>query len=325
MTLAISKQIFYSQDIWELTNLTQEMVGQKCWEARLGYLGIVRLEIGAKIPSSEVKLSRSYNGEWGFSSWEADWQLNNLNGNIISSKALKNREMEIEQKLKVLEDTVISSVELNQFNFGIRIGFDNKYSLTVTPQDLKSLDANIHWMLKLPDEQGLLQVGPKLTWSITPIGIPVYDREEGSAGLENLPQDFEVAKRLAYADPLLFESWILALLNAKPIKNQPKGIDGEIFLEDDKSSAKLRVLVEVKTGRLDNKAFEKVKAIVSQENNTLGLIVTLEEPAVLALAKQTFFDVPDLGHFPKVKILTVKDLLEKDAKLDLASLKAKEL
>jgi hypothetical protein len=325
MTLAITKQIFYSQDIWELSNLSQEIVGQKCWEARLGYLGIVRLEIGAKIPSNNVKLYRKYKGAWSFSSWEADWQLDNLKGIITSSKELKNKEIEIEQKLKLLEDTIISSVEINQFTFGLRIGFDNKYSLTVTPQNLKSLDAHLHWMLKLPDEQGLLQVGPKLSWSITPLGIPVYDREEGSAGLEKLPKDFEVAKRLAYADPLLFESWILALLEAKPIKNPLKGIVGEIILEGYKSSAKLRVLVEVKTGRLDNKFFEKFKAIVSQENNTLGLIVSLEQPAVTTLERQTFFDVPDLGHFPKVKILTVKDLLEKNTKVDLAFLKTEKL
>ena len=70
-----------------------------------------------------------------------------------------------------------------------------------------------------------------------------------------IPRDLESVEALAQQNRYQFEWWALGLVNARPAQNQKKGadagVDGYINFFDDESGKSKRVVVQVKSGRVN--------------------------------------------------------------------------
>jgi len=132
------------------------------------------------------------------------------------------------------------------------------------------------------------------------------------------PEDLDGARDLALRDKYQFQWWACSLVNAQPYQGKKKGadggIDGLIFFQDDKGAAK-KIVVSVKGGENVNVAMVRDLAhVVAREKAEIGLFVTLAEPSKpmeTEAVKEGFYTSPATGAaFPRVQILTIKDLLE---------------
>jgi site-specific DNA-methyltransferase (adenine-specific) len=137
------------------------------------------------------------------------------------------------------------------------------------------------------------------------------------------PKDEGAARQLAQDDRYQFQWWALSLVRAKPLggaegdrkgkKGADKGIDGVItFIEY--GGKPQRALVQVKSGKVNSGDIRDLRGTLERENAAMGLFVTLEAPtrdmekeAVSAgYYHSTFTD----QQYPKLQILTIKDLLD---------------
>lgn len=152
-----------------------------------------------------------------------------------------------------------------------------------------------------------------------------------SRGLKNkiiddgLPKDLAAAKRLFKNDPYNFEYWALHLVNAMPAKNKTKenmkgadqGIDGIIpYIKGIEGNAKKygKIVVQIKGGHVQRNQIATLKGDMEREGAEAGLFVTLEEPTKPmkeeAVGTGKFRTDYSLAEFPKIQIVTIKDLLE---------------
>lgn len=132
------------------------------------------------------------------------------------------------------------------------------------------------------------------------------------------PEDLGGARDLASRDKYQFQWWACSLVNAQPYQGKKKGadggIDGLIFFQDDKGTAK-KIVVSVKGGDNVNVAMVRDLAhVVAREKAEIGLFVTLAEPSKpmdVEAVKEGFYTSPATGaEFPKIQILTIKGLLD---------------
>lgn len=152
---------------------------------------------------------------------------------------------------------------------------------------------------------------------------------------DGLPKDLASARKLFDIDPWNFEYWALHLVNAMPAKNKTKenmkgadkGIDGIIpfikgFGEGSRKYGK--VIVQVKGGHVQRNQIATLKGDMERERADGGLFVSLEEPTKPmkeeAISVGKFKTEFSPIEFPKVQIITIKELLEgKKANLPLGS------
>jgi len=130
------------------------------------------------------------------------------------------------------------------------------------------------------------------------------------------PTDFDGARDLADRDKYQFQWWACSLVDAQPYQGKKKGadtgIDGLIFFEDEKGSAK-RVIVSVKGG--ENVGVSMLKdliATVQREKAAVGLFVTLTKPTrpmTIEAASAGFYESPMGVSYPRIQILTVEGLM----------------
>lgn len=141
---------------------------------------------------------------------------------------------------------------------------------------------------------------------------------------DGLPKDLTGAKSLSKKDPFEFEYWVLDLVNAMPAQSKSKdnmrgpdkGIDGTIaFVKGSKQGGGFdygKILVQVKSGGVHRSDIATLKGDIEREKAEGGLFITLEEPTrpmkQEAVSVGTF---PGFGkaEFPKIQILTIKELL----------------
>ena len=137
------------------------------------------------------------------------------------------------------------------------------------------------------------------------------------------PQDLASARALAeesaHDGRYQFEYWALGLVEARPAnrgrKGADAGVDGYInFFDDDYGKAK-RVLVQVKSGKVQRGVIATLRGDMEREGAELGLLITLEPPTapMVREAAAAGFYVPE--HFPdrifpRVQIATIEALLE---------------
>lgn len=141
--------------------------------------------------------------------------------------------------------------------------------------------------------------------------------------IDGLPKDLNGAKLLFGKNPWDFEYWALFLIKgAIPSKNKTpenmkgadKGIDGVItFLKDASKNEYGKIIIQVKGGHTQRNQIATLKGDVEREKAEGGLFITLEEPtrpmieeAILAGSYKTNYS---LKEFPKIQILTIKELL----------------
>ena len=136
------------------------------------------------------------------------------------------------------------------------------------------------------------------------------------------PEDLASARALAEASEhdgrYQFEYWALGLVEARPAnrgrRGADAGVDGYInFFDDDSGKAK-RVLVQVKSGKVQRGVIATLKGDMEREGAELGLLVTLEEPTepMLQEAAAAGLYVPKhfpYHEFPRVQIATIEELV----------------
>ena len=131
------------------------------------------------------------------------------------------------------------------------------------------------------------------------------------------PLDLESAKSLAKQDRYQFQWWALSLVDAKPVsdkkKGADKGIDGIIFYFD-KSDKVSKAIVQVKSGKVKPGDIRDLKGVIGREGVEFGVFITLETPtkAMIEEAVSEGFFKYELykNRFPKLQIITIKDLLD---------------
>jgi DNA modification methylase len=134
--------------------------------------------------------------------------------------------------------------------------------------------------------------------------------------IHGTPTDLEGARDLASRDKYEFQYWACDLVNAQPFQNKKRGadtgIDGIIFFQDDKNSAK-KIIVSVKGGEhVTRNMIADLKNSVDREHAQLGFFVTLTEPTepmIKEAVSAGFYDSPIGKSFPKIQILTLEGLL----------------
>ena len=147
-------------DLKSLEQKMQPLVGQLCWQARLGYGDELCLEFGERIPYNSPLLEDEFKGEWQLGSRGSDWGL------FCNGETLATSELEIEQLsplLKRIEGTKVTQIRI--FYPILLLNFDNQCCLLIklNPDDLESQDLAA-WELFTPNHR-ILEFYPNRTWS----------------------------------------------------------------------------------------------------------------------------------------------------------------
>ena len=140
------------------------------------------------------------------------------------------------------------------------------------------------------------------------------------------PKDEESARALAreseHDGRYQFQYWAAGLVDARPgnggKKGADKGVDGYITFFDDNSGKAKTIVVQVKSGKVQRNDIATLKGDMERENAVMGLFLTLEDPTepMHQEAIGTGFYIPDAYpnyKFPKIQIVTIRDLLAGNA------------
>jgi len=133
------------------------------------------------------------------------------------------------------------------------------------------------------------------------------------------PKDLQGAKALAVHDRFQFEWWALGKVAARPAQDKKKGpdsgVDGYIYFFDDNSGKAKKIIIQVKSGNVKRGDIATLKGDMEREKAEIGAFITLEDPT-RPMIEETIsagFYEPEFLHgkkYPKVQILTVKELFE---------------
>ena len=137
------------------------------------------------------------------------------------------------------------------------------------------------------------------------------------------PQDEGSARALADQDRGQFQSWVLDQIDARPtqeLKGADRGIDGLIFFCDDGKNIR-RAIVQVKSGHVGVSLIRDLVGTLRREkdeNETapIAVFITLAQPTkpmIREAASVGFYQHPlnSQRKFPRVQILTIRDLFDR--------------
>jgi site-specific DNA-methyltransferase (adenine-specific) len=133
------------------------------------------------------------------------------------------------------------------------------------------------------------------------------------------PTSLHDAEALALQDRHQFEVWALGLVHARPFeakKGADRGIDGRIrFNQAATGYDWTEAIISVKSGNVHSNIVSELRGVVEREKAALGVLITLHEPTknmVREAVDAGFYAPPydETKKFPKLQILTIKDLLE---------------
>jgi site-specific DNA-methyltransferase (adenine-specific) len=130
------------------------------------------------------------------------------------------------------------------------------------------------------------------------------------------PKDLEGARDLALRDKHQFQLWAGSRVNAVPFKGGKKGadsgIDGLIYFKPEGRITE-KAIVSVKGGENVNVAMVRDLAhVVDRENARIGVFITLADstgPMRTEAVKAGYYETL-YGKYPKIQILTVRELFE---------------
>lgn len=123
-----------------------------------------------------------------------------------------------------------------------------------------------------------------------------------------------------------FQWWALDLIGAQPLggvqkKGADRGIDGVISFSTGPRGEVGRALVSVKSGSVNSSQVRDLKGVLDREKAEIGLFVTLEEPSGPMHLEATTAGVyrSELSgrDYPRIQILTIRELLEEHRRPDL--------
>jgi DNA modification methylase len=130
------------------------------------------------------------------------------------------------------------------------------------------------------------------------------------------PLDRDGARQLAEDDRFQFQWWILGRVGARPgdkKKGADSGIDGElIFRDTPQSTTDRRIIISVKSGKLQPAHVRELRGVVDREGAALGVLLTLEPPsqAMSVEASKAGFYESHWGRHPRLQILTAEQVLD---------------
>lgn len=131
------------------------------------------------------------------------------------------------------------------------------------------------------------------------------------------PTDVAGAAQLAEENKYQFQYWALGLCGARPTemkKGADRGIDGRLFFHDDRSGNSRQIIFSVKGGH--NIGVSEVRdliGVLQREKAEIGVYISFEEPTKpmqKEAAEAGFYTSADGSRYPRLQLLTVKDLLE---------------
>jgi site-specific DNA-methyltransferase (adenine-specific) len=130
------------------------------------------------------------------------------------------------------------------------------------------------------------------------------------------PKDLDGARDLANRDKYQFQWWAVSLVNAVPFAGKKKGadtgIDGLIYFKPEGKTTE-KAIVSVKGGENVNVAMVRDLAhVVDRENAKIGVFITLADstgPMRTEAVKTGFYETL-YGKYPKIQILTIRELFE---------------
>jgi len=157
---------------------------------------------------------------------------------------------------------------------------------------------------------------------ITHLAISLIERRiheafpTGQFEVEGTPKDMGGARALFNADPYQFQWWAGSLVDAVPFGGKKRGadsgIDGSIYFKPDGKVIE-RAIVSVKGGgNVGVPMIRDLGHVVDREKAKIGIFITLAEPTkpmLLEAVKSGYYETP-FGKFPKLQILTIRELFE---------------
>ena len=132
------------------------------------------------------------------------------------------------------------------------------------------------------------------------------------------PTDVAGAAQLAEENKYQFQYWALGLCGARPTegikKGADRGIDGRLFFHDDRSGDSKQIIFSVKGGHnIGVSDIRDLVGVLQRENAEIGVYISFEEPTrpmQKEAAEAGFYTSQDGSRYPRLQLLTIKDLLE---------------
>jgi DNA modification methylase len=138
------------------------------------------------------------------------------------------------------------------------------------------------------------------------------------------PTDVKGAAQLAEENKYQFQYWALGLCGARPTegikKGADRGIDGRLYFHDDRSGDSKQVIFSVKGGH--NIGVSEVRdliGVLQREKAEIGVYISFEEPTKpmqKEAAEAGFYTSPDGSRYPRLQLLTIKDLIEGNKRVE---------
>ncbi len=134
------------------------------------------------------------------------------------------------------------------------------------------------------------------------------------------PKDLSGARALAAQEKdgrYQFELWALRKVAARPAQDTrgaDKGIDGYLYFIDDESGRAKKIVIQVKSGKVNFGYIQALKGAVEEEKAAIGALITLQKPTkpMKEAAAAAGFYVPEHfpdKHYPRMQILTIEEIL----------------
>lgn len=144
---------------------------------------------------------------------------------------------------------------------------------------------------------------------------------EGTYRVHGEPEDLASAAKLAEEDPFQFQAWALGRVGARTAtsakKGADKGVDGRLYFRSDAGShaSTEQVIFSVKGGGIHSNHVDELRGAMEKTKAAMGVLISLKEPTRPmreAAATAGFYKSKELGDkkYPKLQLLTVKDLLD---------------
>jgi len=130
------------------------------------------------------------------------------------------------------------------------------------------------------------------------------------------PTSLEDARELAAQDRFDFQNWALGFVGARvaTVKHgADQGVDGRSYFHDEGPGGRTKqIIYSVKSGKLKATDIRDLGHVVTREKAQMGVLISLEDPTgpmKAEAASGEFYD-STWGRFPRLQIVTIKDLLE---------------
>ena len=130
------------------------------------------------------------------------------------------------------------------------------------------------------------------------------------------PKDLGGAQALAQADKYQFQWWAVSLVGAVPYGGKKKGadtgIDGHIYFKPDGKTTEKAVVSVKGGGNVSVSMIRDLGHVIDREGAKVGVFITLAEPTgpMKTEAVKAGFYETEYGKFPKIQIVTIKELFE---------------